>query len=169
MRRWASATFTLVSAFLLILAAVAWVRSYDGDSLTWYDRPKALEINSSEGLVQVWWGEITSRAYPKPQGWQGTFWPLGDSHFSADLRKGTTWGFRYERWRRDTDDLKADSHGVTVRYWALVTLCSVWPGRAVWLWRRSRRRSPPGCCPNCGYDLRASPQRCPECGKVAAP
>ena len=51
--------------------------------------------------------------------------------------------------------------------WALVTaLSSLLPVGRVALFLHRRRAKKPGCCAKCGYDLRASPERCPECGTL---
>jgi hypothetical protein len=48
-------------------------------------------------------------------------------------------------------------------YWAVLAFTT--PG-LTWIVVRSRRRDVPGLCRVCGYDLRATPDRCPECGNV---
>jgi hypothetical protein len=52
-----------------------------------------------------------------------------------------------------------------VPYHALLALASVLPIVSLVRWRRSRRPAA-GRCASCGYDLRATPDRCPECGTV---
>jgi hypothetical protein len=62
------------------------------------------------------------------------------------------------------DSLTASFNTIDVPLWMLV-LASAMP--AVLAWRaRIRARDRTGLCPTCGYDLRATPKRCPECGTV---
>ena len=61
-----------------------------------------------------------------------------------------------------------NSRFFAVPYWSLFLLTAALPALFLVLWRRGRRRSRVGLCPTCGYDLRATPERCPECGTQAA-
>lgn len=57
-----------------------------------------------------------------------------------------------------------DVVGVTVPYWFIIPLLGApslrwgWKRYVARRWRRDQR------CTTCGYDLRATPDRCPECG-----
>lgn len=51
-----------------------------------------------------------------------------------------------------------------VPYWSIVILALLPPAAIMLIRWLTRARFVVGCCANCGYDLRATPQRCPECG-----
>jgi hypothetical protein len=58
--------------------------------------------------------------------------------------------------------------GVAVPHWVIVVLTAMLPAHALVRVRRARlarRRTNTGLCTDCGYDLRATPGVCPECGR----
>jgi hypothetical protein len=69
-------------------------------------------------------------------------------------------GIEHEEW-------PATSSTIRVRYWLIVLATALLPlacvRQIVSIVQRSRRARR-GLCAVCGYDIRATPQRCPECG-----
>lgn len=64
-------------------------------------------------------------------------------------------------------NLGVRGHIAVAPYWLLIALLSVLPISWIILYRRRRWRT--GMCCKCGYDLRASKDRCPECGEPIPP
>jgi len=88
-----------------------------------------------------------------------------------DRRLANGYGFKSWNWALR---FRNPSHAAflrrrTIPYWPFILVCLIPPSlflvRAL-VQRRRRRRSQAGFCIKCGYDLRASPGRCPECGTL---
>ena len=91
--------------------------------------------------------------YPAPSKSQFTSMAVGQTHYGFP-------GLRFDQSQGNySSHMLAQVHLA----WPAV-LTAILPALWVVQWRRHRRRGRTGLCPVCGYDLRASPDRCPECG-----
>ena len=62
----------------------------------------------------------------------------------------------------------ASSPFLALPYWSMFALAAALPAAHLLTRGRARGRARAGLCAACGYDLRATPGRCPECGHVPA-
>lgn len=63
-------------------------------------------------------------------------------------------------------DQPVSSLTIMLPIWLPILFAAILPVVLVWKLVRRRNRLIAGCCTACGYDLRATPDRCPECGAV---
>lgn len=151
-------TVAAISLLLCVTAVALWARSMSRwDRLAFAGQSVVCEVMSEVGFLDV---SFARRPQEYPTGWLLQSYPL-----SADERRKfsilrPTFGLEFYRLH------SVPFSGVKISYWALVLLTALLPIRAGLAKLRRRRRAASGLCSACGYDLRASPDRCPECGAV---
>jgi hypothetical protein len=180
-----------VSLALFLATLLLWARSYVrvdivGDcrmpaaGANWYRRDRTA-FSADGGVLYLWRGVLVTT--PR---YFDTFTPRPGERFHHVHRPGANMprerfpgNHWFEYWWRPKQPpsgsyaspavLHIDTLRVRVPYWfpALVTAAAP----AAWITRRRRaaRRRAIGRCPTCGYDCRATPRKCPECGTDLPP
>jgi hypothetical protein len=87
-------------------------------------------------------------------------------HWTGNLRAASFLGFSYLRGGGRTSYYYAAALCPT---WFIVLLFGLPLVPMIWRLRRQRRRFKHRLCLQCGYDLRAAGDRCPECGALNHP
>jgi hypothetical protein len=77
-------------------------------------------------------------------------------------------GFEYHSAVFGSSTKEINGLAIIMPLWPIVLLAALLPLIRLRRWLRLRRHSFAGCCTMCGYDLRATPDRCPECGAIPA-
>ena len=177
LRRW---MFNLSAALLLTLCVAAcalWARSYwVMDEVTcrhvddtWWVRTSTAHLELGEFLTRSW------RSQPRAHFEFNYRRDRGNQPYNPFLFLDPEVGDKFTSWERGGFwwySLSSPIFGnwyveLIVPFWSVAAIAAVIPLARMAAWRRSRvrdRRARAGLCPTCGYDLRATPDRCPECG-----
>ena len=161
MRRRLVTFCSAISLLLFVAVCGLWVRSYWVESRVehgmtdpeFYKRATAWRVSSKSGGAEatIFWERDVSRHGKRAD------WSVAGFHW-----------VRAASIPYDTETTFVQFDFLRVPYWFLVGLTALAPLKGIGLLYRNSRRRLPGTCPFCGYDLRATPERCPECGREAA-
>jgi hypothetical protein len=172
-RRLARYTFnalTVLSLLLCVGTVVMWVRSYR--VVQWGVWAPAVTSNKGYGFESRL-GEITLKLMVSSDPLDAYESECQSVPVSARMREGQRLWLEHESWHGfslTTDDFAnlrrqyGTWHRASAPYWFAV-LCLGFLPLARLFHRHRLRKVPVGHCPTCGYDLRATPDRCPECGE----
>ena len=167
--------FTILAAVSLLLCVatcVLWVRSYVwSDEIDRWAETDAAGASSGQQFHSLWGCVNYRRAraidflhLSSPTRWSYDATDVAAGRLAHKPELDSITGFEF---RQASDAFAIERLNVQAPDWALVTLFALLPACWASVHWRSQRRALVGRCQNCGYDLRATPERCPECGTVA--
>jgi hypothetical protein len=156
----------LLCLLLFLASAALWVRSYYAtDSVRWAKAGDWHSYGCARGRILYLRARahpdlsaaFERRAEPRIANVETHQWLVTDFIRFAGFAFGKGSGNGYAGW------------AIVFPLWSTTLLFAVPP--TLWLlgWRRRRRGRRQGLCRTCGYDLRATPERCPECGTTPQP
>jgi len=152
---------TVLSLLVCLATGVLWVRSGQFADQLEYDGPDNRY-------------SLTARS-------SGIEYTQYRHHAAVALESGRIVSINWrDRWHYDRVNQGREGHGFIFQksatfefynlglpYWLILLITALVPSVRLTA-RLRRKRPPPGLCPKCRYDLRATPDRCPECGTVVA-
>jgi hypothetical protein len=115
--------------------------------------------------VQRSWRRGRRRTVPAAAGGRGTWRHWREAPPSVEYANGNPanrWGFGHTPLRGR--DFRYEQ--LVFPIWLAAALFALLPATRQALAIRRRRRKRERHCTHCGYDLRATPDRCPECGAI---
>jgi hypothetical protein len=168
LRRWLFTPLIALYMLLCLTTATLWARGYFvwDQTYVWPNArpfyiPYMWRLNIGNGMCMISWDPVLGPDHKTPPAWHWrhrTFPPSNLPSLITD-RRGLLYFYNVQWPGPFGANLHIPFH--TLAFPLTIPL-------ATWLWRiyKRRRRFPSGSCPNCGYDLRATPHRCPECGAL---
>lgn len=173
-------TITALSALLLAATLALWLRSHTtSDHLTYRRTDGARYVGTAPGHLVLGFdlGDWTHQS----AAFYGFHYERTESrHYANDIAPVYVlsigprdtfedWrhaGVHWVRWR--SASRQSSIARLVVPFWIPAAAFALPPASRLFLRfrRRGRRRTSTTFCPTCGYDLRASPTRCPECGTI---